>query len=73
MTLDQIIEEARRWPPEQVAELVSRLTQELDFTPDAEEAWKVETRKRVAEIECGQAQGIPGETVSAEIRRIIGR
>jgi hypothetical protein len=58
---------------EQVAELVSRLTQELHFTPEVEEARKVETRRRVAEIERGQVPGIPGETVSANICQIVGR
>jgi transcriptional regulator GlxA family with amidase domain len=35
--------------------------------------WKTETRRRVAEIEKGEVQGIPGDEVSARVRRIIGR
>ena len=50
MTLEQIVEETRRWPPEKVGELVDRLTEELHAPdPDCEEAWKQETRRRLAE------------------------
>jgi putative addiction module component (TIGR02574 family) len=73
ITLDQIIEEARHWPEEQVAELVDRLTQQLQPAPEIEAAWRSETRRRVAEIESGQVEGIPGEVVSDRIRRIVGR
>lgn len=73
MTLDQIIEEARHWPPDRVAELVDRLTQELQRAPEIEAAWRSETRRRVAEIENGQVQGVSGEIVAARIRKIVGR
>jgi putative addiction module component (TIGR02574 family) len=75
MTLDQIIEEAHRLPPEQVAELVDRLILELHHTidPALEEAWKQETRRRLKEIETGSAQGVPGDEVSARMRKIVGR
>lgn len=75
ITLDQIVEEARRLPREQVAELVDRLTLTLHqaMDPAVEDAWKVEAQRRVAEIESGRVQGIPGEEVSARVRRIVGR
>ncbi len=73
MTLEQIVEEARRLPDEQVAELVDRLSQRLHLSPDIEESWKAETRRRVADIEAGRVQGIPGADVSARIRQIVGR
>ncbi len=41
--------------------------------PAIEESWKLETRRRIAEIESGAVQGIPGETVAANIRRLVGR
>lgn len=73
--MDQIVEEARHLPREQIAELVDRLTLSLPEAtdPGVEEAWKKETRRRVAEIENGEVQGIPGDEVSARVRRIIGR
>ena len=41
--------------------------------PTIDQAWKQETRQRIAEIETGAVKGIPGEEVSAKIRRIVGR
>ena len=73
MTLDQIVEEARHWPAERVAELVDRLTQELQPAPEIEAAWSSETRRRVAEIESGQVPSVSGESVSDRIRKIVGR
>jgi len=74
MTLDQIVEETRHWPPEKVGELVGRLTEELHATdPDLEGAWKQEIRCRLAEIENGTVQTVDGEAVSARIGRIVGR
>jgi Putative addiction module component len=74
LTLEQIVEEARHWPPEKVGELVDRLSEELyPPDPDNEEAWKQEARRRLAEIENGTVQAADGEKVSARIRRIVGR
>ena len=73
MTLDQIVEEARHLPTEQVLELVDRLSEGLHLSPGIEESWKAETRRRVADIETGKVQGIPGREVSARIRKVVGR
>ncbi len=74
LTLDQIVEEVGHWPQEKVTELVDRLAATLHREDAAvEEAWKQETRRRVAEIENGTVRGIPGDEVSARIRRTVGR
>ena len=75
MTLDQIVEEASHLPREQVAEVVDRLTSALhtDVEPEVETAWKQETRRRLAELENGKVQAVPGETASAHIRQIVSR
>ena len=75
MTLDQIVEEASHLPREQVAEVVDRLTSALhtDVEPGIETAWKQETRRRLAELENGEVQAIPGDDVSSRIRKIVGR
>ncbi len=74
ITLEQIVEETRHWPPEKVGELVGRLTEELHTSdPDTEAAWKQETRRRLAEVENGTSQPVDGEIVSARIRQIVGR
>lgn len=75
MTPNQIVEAARQLPREQMVEVVDRLTLALGAEPDAsiENAWKQETRRRLAELESGQVQAIPGEMVSERIRKIVGR
>ena len=74
ITLDQIVQETRHWPPEKVGELVGRLTEDLHASdPEIEAAWKAEIARRIDEIQTGKVQGIPGEEVSAGIRRILGR
>jgi len=74
MTLEQIVEETRQWPPEKVGELVGRLTQDPRLSdPGVEEAWKQETRRRLAEIENATVSAVDGDEVSARIGRIVGR
>jgi putative addiction module component (TIGR02574 family) len=74
ITLEQIVEETRHWPPEKVGELVGRLTADLDASDsETEAAWKREARRRLAEIENGTAQPVDGEAVSARIRKMVGR
>lgn len=75
LTLDQIVAEARQLPREQAAELFDRLLADAVSAPDGEmeQAWKNETRRRIAEIESGREPGVDGETALAELRRIAGR
>ncbi len=74
ITLEQIVEEARHWPPEKVGELVGRLTEDLHTSdPEIESAWRTEVHRRIEEIQTGKVQGVPAEVVSARIRKIIGR
>jgi putative addiction module component (TIGR02574 family) len=74
ITLDQIVEETRHWPPEKVGELVGRLTEDLHATePEIEVAWKAEIDRRIEEIQSGKVQAISAEEVSARIDRILGR
>ena len=74
MTLDQIIEETRHWPPEKVGELVGRLTEDLHASdPETEAAWKQEIDRRIEEIQTGKVQGIPAEEVFEKAKRILGR
>ena len=74
LTVEQIVEETRRWTPEKVGELVGRLTEDLHASDlETEAAWKTEINRRIEEIQAGTVQGIPGEEVSASIRRMLGR
>ncbi len=74
MTVQQIVAEARQLPPEELAEVLELLLGEVgESDPEVDEAWKVEVRRRVAEIESGRVELIPGEQVMAEVRKIVGR
>lgn len=74
LTLEQIVEEARNWPPDKVGELVDRLTEGLHAPdPEIDESWKREVRIRLAEIENGKVQAVDGEVVSDRVRKIVGR
>lgn len=73
LTVDQIVAEASQWPAEKVGELVSRLTAEMhSCDPATEAAWKREIDRRIDEIQRGVVQGIPGEEVTARMRRSLG-
>ena len=74
MTLEQIMTEARQLPREQISDLFDLLLAESFSQPDphVEQAWRAETRRRVAEIESGAVKGIPGDEVMAELRGIVG-
>ncbi|HEV2328780.1 MAG TPA: addiction module protein [Verrucomicrobiae bacterium] len=72
ITLDEIVEEARNWPPEKVGELAGRLTENLHISdPVAEAAWRIEITRRLEEIQSGKVQGVSGKEVSARIRKIV--
>lgn len=72
ITLDEIVEETKNWPPERVGELVDRLTEDLHASaPEIEAAWKTEISQRIEEIESGKVKGVPGEEVLARVRKTL--
>ena len=73
MSLEQVLKETRDMPRKQVAELIDRLTLELQETVDtrAESLWRKETQSRIAEVKNSSVQGIPEEVVSARINQLI--
>lgn len=74
ITLDQIVEETRELPSEVVAELVDRImvARHGGIEPSAAAAWKLETDRRIAEIEAGTVKGVPLEESLARARKIAG-
>jgi putative addiction module component (TIGR02574 family) len=74
MTLDQIADAARLLPQDMRAELVERilLGAHGGIEPAIDEAWKQETRRRVADIRTGRAKGLPLEDALAEARKSVG-
>jgi ribosomal protein S12 methylthiotransferase accessory factor YcaO len=75
LTLDQIVEETREWPEDRVAELLDRITlaKHGGLTPERETAWAEAAARRSAELDSGREKLVPGNEVSARIRRIVGR
>lgn len=74
MTVQQLLTEARKLSPADQERLVVMLLAEAAKGPDPanDEAWKAETRRRIADIESGREKGIPGEQVRAKARKIVG-
>jgi putative addiction module component (TIGR02574 family) len=74
MTLDEIVEETKHWPPERVGELVDRLTEDLHTSaPKIEAAWKTEIDRRIEEIESGKVKGVPLKESLARAHKIAER
>lgn len=74
LTVEQIVEETRSWSEDQLVLLLHRLEERLhSIDPQIETAWRDEAHRRLAELQSGQVQAIPGDEVSARIRQIVGR
>ena len=56
------------------AELALAPIQSLDGEPDAdvEEAWRIEIERRIAQVQRGEVELIPGDEVFARLRRKLG-
>lgn len=75
MTVEQIVDESRKLPPEQLPELIERITLAVHgpIDPKIEQAWTNTARRRLTELESGEVRPIPGALTSARIRTIVGR
>ena len=68
MTVDQIELEALKLPAPQRARLAERLISSLDDESEIEKEWLVEVRRRDAELDSGEAEGIPLEDALSSVR-----
>jgi hypothetical protein len=75
MTVEQIVEESRKLPPEQLPELIERITLAAHGPIDSkiEQAWTDTAMRRLAEMESGKVKPIPGAEAMARARKIVGR
>jgi hypothetical protein len=75
MTVEQIVEETSQWPVDMVAELVDRITlaKHGGLKVEREAAWADATVRRSADIDSGKETLVPGDEVSARIRKAVGR
>ena len=74
-TSEQIFREAMSLSPEVRAELAERLIGSLaeDVSPEITSAQLVEVRRRIAEVESGEAKLIPGDEALARVRNLLAQ
>jgi putative addiction module component (TIGR02574 family) len=73
-TLAELKEKASQLSEAERAELALSLIESLDgpSEPGVEEAWRIETERRIGQIERGEVKLIPGDEVFARLRRRLG-
>ncbi len=72
-TSEEIFRDAVALPPDVRAELPERLVASLaeDVSPEITSAQLAEVRRRIAQVESGEAQLIPGDEVLARVRTLL--
>jgi putative addiction module component (TIGR02574 family) len=72
-TSEEIFREALTLPPEVRAELAERLIGSLaeDVSPEITSAQLAEVRRRIAQVESGEVELIPGDEVLVRARRLL--
>jgi len=72
--LAELKQKAAQLSESERAELVLALLESLDGEMDTgvDEAWRVEIERRIAEIDRGEVQLIPGDEVFSRLRRKLG-
>jgi putative addiction module component (TIGR02574 family) len=70
---EEIFKEAMALPVEARTELTERLIASLaeDIHPEIAHAQLAEVRRRIAEVESGEGELIPGDEVLARVRRLF--
>ena len=68
---DRVVDEALSLPADERLGLIESLLASLNLPlqPEIERAWAEEAERRVAEIDSGEAELIPAETVFEKIRQ----
>ena len=72
-TSEEIFQDALALPLNVRAELTERLIASLadDVSPEITEAQLAEVRRRIAQVESGEASLIPGDEVLARVRSLL--
>ena len=66
--LENIEAEAMKLSPDERAELVERLWLSVNSTEEIEAAWDEEIARRVQQLDAGEVECIPWDTVMARLR-----
>ena len=72
--LAELEQRATQLPAEDRAQLALFLLQSLESADegDIDEAWRVESERRLAQIDSGEARSVPGDEVFTRVRRRLG-
>ena len=70
-TLESLTAEALKLSAEERAELAERLIISVEPPAPLHPAWETEIAHRIADLDAGRTQSIPGEQVFAELRATI--
>jgi len=70
-TLESLTAEALKLSAEERAELAERLITSVEPPAPLHPAWEAEIARRIADLDAGRTQSIPGEQVFAELRATI--
>jgi putative addiction module component (TIGR02574 family) len=72
-TSEEIFREAVALPHEERADLTDRLVASLveDIPPEITSAQLAEVRRRIAQVESGEVELVPGDEVLAKVRRLL--
>lgn len=75
VTSEEIFREARALPPDARVELTERLIESLaqDISPDITAEQLAEVRRRIAQVELGEVELIPGDEALARVRHLLAQ
>ena len=74
-TSEEIFRDAMALPPDARAELTERLVESLaqDVSPEITSEQLAEVRRRIAQVESGEVELIPGDEALARVRNLLAQ
>ena len=74
-TSEEIFRDAMTLPPDARAELTERLIESLaqDISPEITREQLAEVRRRIAQVESGDVELIPGDEALARVRNLLAQ
>lgn len=71
--LETIAAQAMRLTPDDRSELAERLWLSVHEQEEIDAAWDAEIERRIAQLDAGQVEGVPWETVITDLRTQLKR
>jgi putative addiction module component (TIGR02574 family) len=74
-TSEEVFRDAMALPPDARAELTERLVESLaqDVSPEIANEQLAEVRRRIAQVESGEVELIPGDEALARVRNLLAQ